>query len=231
MPDPCLGSRSGGLPTRPATLAGEEGVRHSAIGNDGMQYADRGNGGHEQKPRASEVFRDCLEFFDWYPRRGRGRTDRALQAVVEMIVDQRLLGGLDRLLDRLELLGDLQAVAPFFQHPDDAAEMPLRVAKALDDRGVRGMNGVTHDLTLPQGEGYSNFAGEAAVSASPVCPRRPGARRPMQPARDHMNPRSTPQPLESDSRRLPPALTALRGWITARVVHVTVMPFARARQG
>jgi hypothetical protein len=41
-----------------------------------------------------------------------------------------------------------------------------------------------------------------------------------------MNPRSTSQPSESDSRRVPPAVTALLGWITARVKHVTAMPAA-----
>ncbi len=46
-----------------------------------------------------------------------------------------------------------------------------------------------------------------------------------------MNPRSSSQPSESDSRRLPPAVTALLGWITARVEHVTVIPAALMRQG
>ncbi|MGD0430991.1 MAG: hypothetical protein ABSA58_07855 [Acetobacteraceae bacterium] len=41
-----------------------------------------------------------------------------------------------------------------------------------------------------------------------------------------MNPRSTSQPSESDSRRFLPATIALLGWITARVEHVTVMPAA-----
>ena len=43
-------------------------------------------------------------------------------------------------------------------------------------------------------------------------------------ARDHMNPRSTSQPAESDSRRLPPAVIALLGWTAARFGFVTVMP-------
>jgi hypothetical protein len=46
-----------------------------------------------------------------------------------------------------------------------------------------------------------------------------------------MNPRSTSQPSESDSRRLLPAVTASLGWIAARVVLVTAMPIARMRQG
>ncbi len=39
-------------------LAGEEGDRHPVIGNDGMQYADCGNGCHEQKPRKIRRRRD-----------------------------------------------------------------------------------------------------------------------------------------------------------------------------
>jgi hypothetical protein len=46
-----------------------------------------------------------------------------------------------------------------------------------------------------------------------------------------MNPRSSSQPSESDSRRLAPAITSLSGWITARVEHVTVIPAAPQRQG
>jgi hypothetical protein len=41
-----------------------------------------------------------------------------------------------------------------------------------------------------------------------------------------MNPRSTSQPVESDSGRFAPPVTALLGWIAARVVHVTEMPAA-----
>lgn len=36
-----------------------------------------------------------------------------------------------------------------------------------------------------------------------------------------MDPRSSSQPSESDSRRLPPAVTASLGWTIARDVHVT----------
>jgi hypothetical protein len=43
-----------------------------------------------------------------------------------------------------------------------------------------------------------------------------------------MNPRSTSQPTESDSRRLVSAATLL-GWSTARAVHVTVKALALMR--
>jgi hypothetical protein len=44
-----------------------------------------------------------------------------------------------------------------------------------------------------------------------------------------MNPRSNSQPAESHSRRLAPDVTALLGWIAARVVHVSVMAAAQMR--
>lgn len=40
--------------------------------------------------------------------------------------------------------------------------------------------------------------------------------------RDHMNPRSSNEPSEGDSRRLLPALNASLGWIVARVCSVAV---------
>jgi hypothetical protein len=46
-----------------------------------------------------------------------------------------------------------------------------------------------------------------------------------------MKPRPTSQPSESHSRHLPPAVTALLGWIATRVVLVTATPAARMRQG
>ncbi len=42
--------------------------------------------------------------------------------------------------------------------------------------------------------------------------------------KDHMTPRSSSQSLEGDSRRIPPAVTAPKGWIRARaLVSVEVM--------
>jgi hypothetical protein len=44
-----------------------------------------------------------------------------------------------------------------------------------------------------------------------------------------MNPRITPEPSESDSRRFAPAMTLPEGWTVARVEHVTGGVFAPTR--
>ena len=46
-----------------------------------------------------------------------------------------------------------------------------------------------------------------------------------------MNPRSTSQPKEYHSRRSPPAVIVLSGWIAARVMSVSVLPNVPRRQG
>lgn len=54
-----------------------------------------------------------------------------------MILNQGLLRLRDRLFDRVELLGDVQAVAAALQHLDHAAQMPVGPLQALDDLGMR----------------------------------------------------------------------------------------------
>ena len=70
--------------------------------------------------------------------------------------------------------------------------------------------------------------GRAARWAFPpfVAPGETGF---VQPARDHMNPRSSSQPTESDSRRLVPIVAASQGWSIARVAHVSTRPAAVLR--
>src|ERR1700756_2560723 len=87
---------------------------------------------------------------------------------------------------------------------------------------------MTLDLIL--GRGISHLR-RKCEPFRPVLARPLASARSMQPLRDHMNPRSTSQPSESDSRHLLPAVTASLGWIAARVVLVTAMPIARMRQG
>ena len=62
----------------------------------------------------------------------RQRADRLLQAVLDMVVDQRLLGLRNGLLDRVQLLGDEEARPLRFDHADDAAQVTFGAPQALD---------------------------------------------------------------------------------------------------
>lgn len=48
------------------------------------------------------------------------------EAMIDVIVDQRALGARDSVLDRLQLLGDVDAGSLIFDHTDDAAQMAGR---------------------------------------------------------------------------------------------------------
>ena len=56
--------------------------------------------------------------------------------MIDVIVDQRLLSVVDRILDRLQLLSKLEAGLPAFDHADDRLKMPLRAPEAADDLGM-----------------------------------------------------------------------------------------------
>src|SRR5262249_30091990 len=58
------------------------------------------------------------------------------KAMIDVIVDQRLLGVVDRVLDRLQLLSKLDAGPPAFDHADDRLKMPFRAPEAADDLGM-----------------------------------------------------------------------------------------------
>lgn len=59
--------------------------------------------------------------------------------MVDMIIDQRPLGAGDGVLDRLQLLRDIDAWASAFDHVDDAAQMTAGAVQAFDDRGMTGV--------------------------------------------------------------------------------------------
>ena len=59
--------------------------------------------------------------------------ERLIQAVIDVVMDQRLLGIHDRAFDRLQLLGDLDAGATLLDHPDDRLQMSVRPLEPLDD--------------------------------------------------------------------------------------------------
>jgi hypothetical protein len=56
--------------------------------------------------------------------------------MVEVILDQRLLRLLDRLLDRMQLLRDIEARATVLDHLHHAREVAVRALQPFDDRGM-----------------------------------------------------------------------------------------------
>jgi hypothetical protein len=68
------------------------------------------------------------------------------EAMIDMIVDERALGAGDGVLDRLELLREVDAWALLLDHPDDAAQMAGSTIQALDDGRVTGVSIMRHTL-------------------------------------------------------------------------------------
>jgi len=69
-----------------------------------------------------------------------------------MVLDQRPLGLTDCLLDRMKLLGDIEAGSAGLDHFDDALEVPIGALQPLDDLGVGfvDVKGFVHGLdTIP----------------------------------------------------------------------------------
>src|ERR1700722_10817635 len=60
--------------------------------------------------------------------------------MIDVVVDQPPLRFGDRLLDRMQLLGELDAAAALVEHFDDAPHMPLGTLEALDDVAMRSVN-------------------------------------------------------------------------------------------
>ncbi len=58
------------------------------------------------------------------------------ETMIDVIVDQRFLGGDDRLFDRVKLLSNVDARPAALDHLDNAAQMTARPIEPLDDRGM-----------------------------------------------------------------------------------------------
>jgi hypothetical protein len=78
------------------------------------------------------------------------RLERAVEAMIDVVVNQGLLGVLDRALDRLELLRNLHAGPALLDHLDDHAKVAIGTLEALDDRGMSLM---WHSIFPIQGGG------------------------------------------------------------------------------
>lgn len=66
--------------------------------------------------------------------------DGIAKAVVEVIMDQRTLGGVDSPLDGVKLLNDLGARPMLFDQTDHVFQVTTRPLEAIDDLRVTGVN-------------------------------------------------------------------------------------------
>ena len=82
----------------------------------------------------------ALNSFTMCGRSGARSVGCGIQTMIDMVVNQPPLCFADRLLDRMQLLGKLEAAAAFIEHRDDAPHVPLRTLEAFDDVGMRLMN-------------------------------------------------------------------------------------------
>jgi len=100
-------------------------------------------------PPTSQVPGHDFELPERSPACRPWRLERAVEAMIDVVVNQGLLGTLDRALDCLELLRDLAARPALFDHLDDHAKVAIGTFETLDDRGVIVM---WHLLFLSRGE-------------------------------------------------------------------------------
>ena len=96
-----------------------------------MKWADR------PLLNGSEIFGDLLELIQRRSLAASKRSKGVLEAMVDVILNQRTLGLADGFLHRVELLGDIHAGAPILDHGDDAAQVALGALQSLENGAVR----------------------------------------------------------------------------------------------
>jgi hypothetical protein len=84
----------------------------------------------------SEVLGDLLELLDHRLSFASGRFHRLLQAMVDVVADERLLRLAHGALDGVKLLGEVEAGASGLDHLDDPAQVVVGALQALDDLGM-----------------------------------------------------------------------------------------------
>src|SRR6266540_6443251 len=100
--------------------------------------------------RSSQVFGDGLELIDGRTRFPAGWPHRSVQAVVKMVVNERLLRLADGAFDGMQLLRQIDAGAAFLDHGNDLLQVASGAAQALEDVRVRLVTGVAHsDIVSP----------------------------------------------------------------------------------
>jgi hypothetical protein len=86
-----------------------------------------------------EVLRNFFEFADRVFGLARSMRHCVFQAMVDVVMHQRLLGIGHGLFDRLQLLGDFKATTAVLEHLDDALEVTIGPFEAFDNFWVRSM--------------------------------------------------------------------------------------------
>ena len=66
-------------------------------------------------------------------RGGAPPISRDIKTMIDVIMNEPSLCLRDSLLDRIQLLRQIEAAATFIEHRDDTANMPLRPLEAFDD--------------------------------------------------------------------------------------------------
>ena len=114
--------------------------------------------------RFLKVAGDGFEFVDRRARRYACRANGCVKAVIEVVVDQSLLGLMHGALDGVKLLCQIDAGPTLFDHLDHLLQMTGRATQALDDGRMRlvGWRGNFHGEypILPDGIGQSHFYNE-----------------------------------------------------------------------
>src|SRR6056297_2072283 len=88
--------------------------------------------------RSLQILGDCLEISS---DRGSVSTHQCIvEAMIDMILDQRAFGLLHRLLHGMKLLCDVHAGLFVLNHLDDAGQVPVGTFQPLDDGGVTCMS-------------------------------------------------------------------------------------------
>jgi hypothetical protein len=67
--------------------------------------------------------------------------------MLDVVVDQRMLGVRHRAFDRVQLLREIEAGPAVLDHRDDRAQVSFRALQPLDDSGVTCV--LRHDPILP----------------------------------------------------------------------------------
>jgi hypothetical protein len=104
--------------------------------------------------RLLQVFGYGLKLIDGCARLTAGRADSRFQAVVEMVMNERLLGLANGAFNRVKLLREFQTGAALFDHPDGAVQVSFGTAQTPDDVGMGLMKLICHAVTLSSWRGY-----------------------------------------------------------------------------
>ena len=113
------------------------------VGNECMQYADAGDRTDQQQAgttthlsATSKIFGDRLELIESLASLATSIAGCNIQAMVKVIVNERLFGLAQRALGGLQLLRHIKSGSACLDHGADAAELTLGTLEAFEHLGV-----------------------------------------------------------------------------------------------